>query len=111
MFGSQAGVGIPQYNMIVKYDLKGYNYQAALPDEHHTLMDASVEAVDGNIVLNFKSFLFEEGGNDIIVDGSWYPGRSGTGIFDPIGCWCCSVVIFTPLFSHLVKYPLLIKQP
>ena len=47
--------------MIVKYDLKGYNYQAALPDEHHTLMDASVEAVDGEIVLKLKKFLVEEG--------------------------------------------------
>ena len=32
-------------------------------------MDASDEAVDGDIVLKFKNFLVEEGGHDIIVDG------------------------------------------
>ena len=32
-------------------------------------MDASVEAVDGDIVNKFKKFLVEEGGNGIIVDG------------------------------------------
>ena len=32
-------------------------------------MDASVEAVDGDIVLKFKKFLVEEGVNEIIVDG------------------------------------------
>ena len=32
-------------------------------------MDASVEAVDGDIVLKFKKYLGEEGGNEIIVDG------------------------------------------
>ena len=47
MFGDKAVVGIPQYNMIVKYDLKGYADQSALTDEQQTLMDASVEAVDG----------------------------------------------------------------
>ena len=29
----QAVVGIPQYYMIVKYDLKGYSDQAVLPKE------------------------------------------------------------------------------
>ena len=28
MVGAQAVLGIPQYNMIVQYDLKGYAYQA-----------------------------------------------------------------------------------
>ena len=56
--------------MIVKYDLKGYAEQSALPDKYQTLMDASVESVDGDIVLKFKKFLVEERGNDIIVDGS-----------------------------------------
>ena len=69
MVGAQARVGIPQYNMIVKYDLKVYTDQAALDEEHQTLMDASVEAVDGDILLNFKRSLFEEGENDIIVNG------------------------------------------
>ena len=32
-------------------------------------MDASVEAIDGDIVLKFKKFLVEEGGNGIIFDG------------------------------------------
>ena len=32
MVGSQAVTGIPQYNMIVKYYLKGYADQAVLPD-------------------------------------------------------------------------------
>ena len=62
MFGSQAVVGIPQHNMIVRYDLKGYVDQAALWYEHQTLMDASIEALDGDIDLNFKKFLLEEGG-------------------------------------------------
>ena len=57
MVGDQDVVGIPHYNMIVKYDLKGYSDQAALPDKHHTLMDASVGDVDGDIVLKFKNFL------------------------------------------------------
>ena len=46
MIGDQAVVGIPQYKMIVKYDLKGYADQEALPEKHQTLMGASVEAVD-----------------------------------------------------------------
>ena len=68
-FGAHAVVGIPQYYMVVKYDLKGYAEQAALPDEHQTLMDSSVESVDVDIVLKFNKFLVEEGVNDIIVDG------------------------------------------
>ena len=43
--------------MIVKYDLKGYSDQAALPYEQHTIMDDYVEAVDGDIVIKFKKFL------------------------------------------------------
>ena len=54
--------------MIVKYDLKGYSDQTALPDEQQKLMDDYVEAVDGDIVLNFKKSLVEEWGNDIFVD-------------------------------------------
>ena len=69
MVEAQAVVGIPQYKMIVKYDLKVYADQVELPDEHQTLMDASIEAIDGDIVLKFKKFLVEEGGNYIIVDG------------------------------------------
>ena len=56
--------------MIVKYDLKGYYDQAALPDRQQTLMDASVEAADGDIVLKFNSFLVQECGNYIIVYGT-----------------------------------------
>ena len=59
MVGSQSVVGIPQYNMIVKYDLMGYADQAALPNEQQTLMYAYVDAVDGYIVLKFKKFLVE----------------------------------------------------
>ena len=33
-------------------------------------MDASVEDAYGDIVLQFKKLLVEEGGNDIIVDGT-----------------------------------------
>ena len=33
-------------------------------------MDASVQDLDGYIVLKFKKFLVEEGVNDIIVDGT-----------------------------------------
>ena len=87
MVGDQAVVGIPQYNMIVKYDLNGYAYQAALTDYQQTLMDDSVDAIDGEIVLKFKKFLVEDEENDIIVDGSWYPDRPGMGIFDAIGFW------------------------
>ena len=47
--------------MIVMHELKGYSDQAALPYKHQTLMDDSVEVVDGNIVLKFKKFLVEEG--------------------------------------------------
>ena len=51
--------------MIVMHDLKGYSDQAALPYKHQTLMDDSVEVVDGNIVLKFKKFLVEKGENEI----------------------------------------------
>ena len=57
MTGSHVVVGIPQCNVIVKYDLMGYADQVALRDEHKTLMDASVEAVDDDKVLKFKKFL------------------------------------------------------
>ena len=46
MVGAKAVVDTPQYKMIVKYDLKGYADQEALPEKHQTLMGASVEAVD-----------------------------------------------------------------
>ena len=60
MVGDQAVVGIPKYYMIVKYDLKGYSDQSEMQDKQHTLMDAYVEALDRDIVLNFKEFLVEE---------------------------------------------------
>ena len=63
--GSWYIVGIPQHNIIVNYDINGYSYQVALPDKQQTLKDASVEAVDGDIVLNFKKLLLEKGDNDI----------------------------------------------
>ena len=69
MVGAQDVIGISRYNMIVKYELKRYNEKAALSDEQQTLKDASVEVVDGDIVLKFKKFLVEEGENDIISDG------------------------------------------
>ena len=56
MVGVQAIVGIPQYNMIVMYDLKGYADQSTLPYEQKTLMDDSVEAVDGDIVINSRRY-------------------------------------------------------
>ena len=40
----------------------GYSDQAALPEEHQTILDASFESVDGDIVLKVKKFLVEEGG-------------------------------------------------
>ena len=55
--------------MIVKYHFKGYADQAALPDEYQTLMNASIEAVDGDIVLKLNNFLLEEGGGYIIANG------------------------------------------
>ena len=70
MVGDQAFIGITQYNMIFKYNLEGYSDQPALPDEQHTLMDDSVEAVYGEILIKFKKLLVEEGENDIIVDGT-----------------------------------------
>ena len=69
MFGAQDIVGIPQYYMLVKYELKGYSDQAALPDKQQTIMDASFEAVDGDIVLKLNNFPGDDRGNDIIVDG------------------------------------------
>ena len=68
-FGYHAVVGIPQYYMVVKYDLKGYADQSALSYKQQTLVYASIEAVYGYIVIKFKNFLVEEGVNDIIVDG------------------------------------------
>ena len=59
-----------------------------LPDEQQTLMDDYVEAVDVYIVIKFNKFILEEGGGYIFVDGSWYPVRSGMGIFDALDCWC-----------------------
>ena len=49
--------------------------------------------------------------NEIIVDGSWYPGRLGMGIFDPLCCWYCFVAIFPPSWYHLVQYPRVLQQP
>ena len=60
MVVSQSVVCIPQYDMIVKYYLKGYADQEALMDKQQTPMDASVEAIDGDIVLKFNKFLVEE---------------------------------------------------
>ena len=57
MVGAQAVIGIPQYNMIVKYHLKGCSNQAALPDKRQTLMDASGESIYGDVVLKFKKLL------------------------------------------------------
>ena len=56
-FGSHAVVGIPQYYMVVKYDLKGYADQSALSYKQKTLVYASIEAVYGYIVTKFKKFI------------------------------------------------------
>ena len=53
MVGSWVVSGISQYYMIVKYELKGYGDQSALPNKHQTLIHASVEAVEGDIGLKF----------------------------------------------------------
>ena len=96
--GSQTIIGIPQYNMIVKYDLKGYSDQALLPDEQQTLMDASIEALDGVIVLNFKKFLLEEWENDIILTGlAW-------GFLTLLSVGADFFTRFPPPLSHLVQY-------
>ena len=70
MVGAQTSICIPQYNMIIKYDIKGYADQSELLEKKQTLIYASVEAVDGEIFLKLKNFLLDEGGNDIIVDGT-----------------------------------------
>ena len=70
MVGAQVVLGIPQYYMIVKYDLKVYTDQATLTYEQQTLIDASVEVVYGDIFLKFKNFLLEEGENGIIINGT-----------------------------------------
>ena len=54
MIGAQAAVGIPQYNTIVKYDLKGCADQEALPYGHKILVDASIESAYSEIVFKFK---------------------------------------------------------
>ena len=54
MIGAQAAVGIPQYNTIVKYDLKGCSDQEALPYKHKRLMDAFIEAAYSEILFKFK---------------------------------------------------------
>ena len=52
-------------------------------------MDDYVEAVDVYIVIKFNKFILEEGGGGyIFVDGSWYPVRSGMGVFDALDCCC-----------------------
>ena len=68
MVGAQSVVGIPQYNIIFNYEPTEYSDQADLTEKQQTLMDASVESVDGDIVLKYKKLLVEEGGYDIIVD-------------------------------------------
>ena len=68
MVEDQAFIGIYNYYMIFKSGLNGYSDQVALPDKHQKFMDASVEAIDDDIVLKFKNLLIEEGGNDTIVD-------------------------------------------
>ena len=68
MVGDQAVIGIYNYYMIFKSGLKGYSDQVALPYKHQKFMDASVEAIDDDIVLKFKNLLIEEGGNYTIVD-------------------------------------------
>ena len=55
-----------------------------MSDEQRILMDDSVEALYGDIVLKFKNFLLEEGINDIIVDGPQnfiyeFSGNTGEG--------------------------------
>ena len=57
MVGAKAVAVIPHYYMIVKYVLKGYDDQVALLEKQKTRMDASIEALDGDMVLNFKMFL------------------------------------------------------
>ena len=54
--------------MIVKYDRKGYADQSALTDKQQTITDDSIEAIYGDILLNFKKFLVGEEENAIIVD-------------------------------------------
>ena len=59
MVGDQSVVGITQYYMIIRYDLKVYDDQLALPDKQQTLMDDSVDAIYGDIVLKLNHFLVD----------------------------------------------------
>ena len=67
MVGAQSFIGIPQYNMTIKYDPNVYSDQAVLADTQKTVMDDSVDYLDGDIVLKFKNFLVEEMENDIFL--------------------------------------------
>ena len=60
-------VSITQYNMIVKYELKGYANHAALPDEQQTVTDISIEAGDGDILIKFNKLLVEDGGITLLT--------------------------------------------
>jgi len=71
MIGSEAVLGLPEENAVKKYYLTGKSTGSieVMPDVQQTLMDASIEIVDGQTIMKFTKFLSENGEIAILPSG------------------------------------------
>mmetsp|Transcript_29631 Transcript_29631/g.54302 ORF Transcript_29631/g.54302 Transcript_29631/m.54302 type:complete len:522 (-) Transcript_29631:359-1924(-) len=71
MVGSDAIIGLPNAGSVLKYDLlqKSTRSIVAMGDDSQTLIDTSIEQVDGMTIMEFTKLLVEDGENAIMEEG------------------------------------------
>jgi hypothetical protein len=79
MPGSEAVIGLPEEGLVQKYVLSDRTPGgvAPMPEEQQTLIDASIEQVDGSTILRFTKILVEEGEIPIVIGENMLLGAYG----------------------------------
>eukprot|EP00584_Thalassiosira_punctigera_P010917 CAMPEP_0172547466 /NCGR_PEP_ID=MMETSP1067-20121228/16995_1 /TAXON_ID=265564 ORGANISM="Thalassiosira punctigera, Strain Tpunct2005C2" /NCGR_SAMPLE_ID=MMETSP1067 /ASSEMBLY_ACC=CAM_ASM_000444 /LENGTH=829 /DNA_ID=CAMNT_0013334551 /DNA_START=42 /DNA_END=2531 /DNA_ORIENTATION=+ len=69
MIGSEAIIGLPSDDTVLKYDLTSYSGIAVMPDDKQTLTGISITEEDGKTIMEFTKMLAEDGEIRIKEDG------------------------------------------
>jgi hypothetical protein len=79
MSGSEAVIGLPDEGVVQKYFLNERTTSSVvpMPEEKQTLMDTSIEQVDGNTILRFTKILVEDGEIPIVIGENTFLGAYG----------------------------------
>ena len=72
MIGSDAIIGLPDENTVLKYDLEGKstNLVVAMEEDKQTLMDSGIVQEGGLTIMEFTKLLIEEGEIPILEEGT-----------------------------------------